>query len=169
LIHMSLLNAGIVERIRILPVVIDIQPMFVSTNVRWSEDRVGHERAKYHYCWRTLIDAGLILTAGSDSPIETYNPMKGTYAIVTRQGMDGYPEGGWLPEQRVTVYEAISMYTRNAAYVSYEENIKGTIEPGKLADFVLLDADVFQTEAAHIKDITVEKTYLGGKLVYEKG
>lgn len=166
MIHMSLLNPNIVERLINLPVILDIQPMFVSTNVRWSETRVGHERARYHYCWRKLIDAGLMLTAGSDSPIETFNPMKGTYAIVTRQGLDGYPEGGWFPEERVTVYEAISMYTRNAAYVSFEENLKGTIEPGKLADFVVLNEDVFRTPPERIKDITVKKTYLGGRLVY---
>lgn len=168
MIHMSLLNEGIIQRIKSLPVVIDIQPMFVSTNVRWSESRVGHERAKYHYCWRRLLDEGLILTAGSDSPIETYDPMKGTYAIVTRQGLDGYPEGGWFPEERVTVYEAISMYTKNAAYVSFEEDIKGTIEEGKLADFVLLDTDVFQAEPAKIKDIKVLKTYLSGREVYSR-
>ena len=94
--------------------------------------------------------------------------MHGVYAITTRQGMDGYPEGGWFPEERVTVYEALSMYTRNAAYVSFEEDLKGTIEPGKLADFVVLDADVFQTAPEKIKDIQIERTYLGGRLVYSK-
>ena len=168
MIHMSLLNQDVVDRIAKLPVVVDIQPMFVSTNVRWSETRVGHERSKYHYCWRKLLDNGMILSAGSDNPCESYDPMHGTYAIVTRQGMDGYPDGGWFPEERVSVYEAISMYTRNAAYVSYEEDLKGTIEAGKLAGFVILDADVFHIEPEKIKDITVEKTYLGGKLVYAK-
>ena len=168
MIHMSLLNEDVVRRIQNLPVVVDIQPMFVSTNVRWSETRVGHVRSKYHYCWRTLLDNGMILTAGSDSPCESYDPMHGVYAITTRQGMDGYPEGGWFPEERVTVYEALSMYTRNAAYVSFEEDLKGTIEPGKLADFVVLDADVFQTAPEKIKEIQIERTYLGGRLVYSK-
>lgn len=168
MIHMSLLNEDVVRRIQNLPVVVDIQPMFVSTNVRWSETRVGHVRSKYHYCWRTLLDNGMILTAGSDSPCESYDPMHGVYAITTRQGMDGYPEGGWFPEERVTVYEALSMYTRNAAYVSFEEDLKGTIEPGKLADFVVLDSDVFQTAPEKIKDIQIERTYLGGRLVYSK-
>ncbi len=168
MIHMSLLNQDVVDRIAKLPVVVDIQPMFVSTNVRWSETRVGGERAKYHYCWRTLLDRGVILTAGSDSPCESFAPMDGIYAITTRKGMDGWPAGGWFPEERVTVYEAVSMYTRNAAFVSYEEDRKGTIESGKLADFVLLDADVFRTEPEKIKDICVKKTYLGGKLVYSR-
>lgn len=168
MIHMSLLNQDVVDRIAKLPVVVDIQPMFVSTNVHWSETRVGHERSKYHYCWRKLLDNGMILTAGSDSPCESYAPMDGIYAITTRQGMDGWPVRGWFPEERVTVYEAVSMYTRNAAYVSYEEAIKGTIESGKLADFVLLDADVFHTDPEKIKDIGIEKTYLGGKLVYSR-
>lgn len=168
MIHMSLLNEDVVNRIAKLPVVVDIQPMFVSTNVHWSESRVGHERSKYHYCWRKLLDNGMILTSGSDNPCESYDPMHGVYAIVTRQGMDGYPDGGWFPEERVSVYEALSMYTRNAAYVSYEEDIKGTIEAGKLADFVILDQDVFHTAPEKIKDITVEKTFLGGREVYSK-
>lgn len=168
MIHMSLLNEEVIRRMKKLPVVIDIQPMFVSTNVRWSELRVGPERAKYNYCWKRLIDEGFIITAGSDSPIETFNPMMGAYAIVTRQGLDGYPEGGWYPEQRVTPYEALCMYTKNAAYVSYEEDVKGTIEEGKYADFVVLDRDVFKIPHMEIKDVQVEKTYLGGKLVYEK-
>lgn len=168
MIHMSLLNENIIQRMKKLPVVIDIQPMFVSTNVRWSESRIGHERAKYNYCWKRLINEGFIITAGSDSPIETFDPMKGTYAIVTRQGMDGYPDEGWFPEERVTPYEALCMYTKNAAYVSYEEDIKGTIEEGKLADFVILDADVFNVPHSEIKDITALKTFLGGKMVYAK-
>lgn len=168
MIHMSLLNESVIERMKKLPVIIDIQPMFVSTNVRWSESRVGAERARYNYCWRRLIDEGFMLTGGSDSPCESFAPMKGTYAIVTRQGLDGYPEGGWVPEERVTPYEALCMYTKNAAYASYEENLRGTIESGKYADFVILDRDVFKVPHDEIKDIEVLRTYLGGKLVYEK-
>ncbi|MBQ3389999.1 MAG: amidohydrolase [Firmicutes bacterium] len=168
MIHMSLVNEDIIRRMKKLPVILDIQPMFVSTNVRWSETRVGPERAKYNYAWKSFIDEGFILTAGSDSPIETFDPMKGSYAIVTRQGMDGYPEGGWYPEQRVSPYEALCMYTKNAAYASYEEDVKGTIEEGKYADFVILDRNVFEIPHSEIKDVTVEKTYLGGRLVYEK-
>lgn len=168
-IHASLLNKDVVERMaKLPPVVVDIQPMFVSTNVRWSESRVGHARSQYHYCWRKLLDRGMTLTAGSDSPCESYDPMHGTYAITTRQGMDGWPDGGWFPEERVTVYEALSMYTRNAAYASFEGHLKGTIEQGKLADFVMLDRDVFHTPPAEIKDIQIEKTYLGGTLVYSR-
>ncbi|WP_415930011.1 amidohydrolase [Zhenpiania hominis] len=169
LIHMSLINESIIQRMKKLPVIIDIQPMFVSTNVRWSESRVGHERAKYNYCWRRLIDEGFLLTGGSDAPCESFDPLKGTYAIVTRQGLDGYPEEGWFPEERVTPYEALSMYTKNAAYASYEEHIRGTIEAGKYADFVILDKDVFKVPHPEIKNISVLRTYLGGNLVYEKG
>lgn len=168
MIHMSILNESIIERLKKLPVVIDIQPMFVSTNVRWIESRLGPERAKYTYAYKSLLNAGLIVTAGSDSPIETYNPMMGAYAMVNRQGLDGYPEGGWQPQERVTPYEAMCMYTKNAAYVSYEEDVKGTIEEGKFADFVVLDADVFKIDPIKIKDIQVEKTYLNGNLVYSK-
>lgn len=168
MIHMSILNENIIERMKKLPVIIDVQPMFVSTNVRWIESRVGPERAKYTYAFKRLIDAGFMLTGGSDSPIETFNPFMGAYAIVTRQGLDGFPEGGWMPQERVTPYEAMCMYTKNAAYASYEEDVRGTIEEGKFADFIVLDADVFQVEHRKIKDIQVEKTYLNGNLVYSK-
>lgn len=168
LIHMSVLRKDLVERMAKLPVIVDMQPMFVCTNAHWNESRVGHERGRYHYCWRTLLDAGLMLTAGSDSPCESYYPMDGVYAITTRQGMDGYPDGGWFPEERVTIYEALSMYTRCAAYSSYEEKIKGTIEAGKLADFVVMSDDPFKQEPSKVKDLVVEKTYLGGKVVYTR-
>jgi len=167
-IHASLLNKNVVERMAKLPVIVDIQPMFCCTNVHWSESRVGHERSAYHYCWRTLLDKGLILTGGSDSPCESYDPMDAAYAITTRQGVDGYPEGGWFPEQRVSIYEALAMFTKYAAYASFEEKIKGTIEQGKLADFVILNKDVFQTEPKDVRSVKVNKTYLGGKVVYTR-
>jgi predicted amidohydrolase YtcJ len=169
LIHALVVSDSLIKRMQKLPVMMDIQPMFVSTNVGWSEDRLGPERSTYAYAWKRLIDAGFVLSASSDAPVEGFDPMKGIYAIVTRQSMDGKPEGGWHPENRVSVYEALCMYTKNGAYASFEESIKGTLSPGKLADFIVLDTDPFHTKAEHLKDISVLKTWVGGHCVYDRG
>ena len=151
-----------------MPIIVDIQPRFTSNyNIWWSEDRLGPERIRYAYAWNTLIKEGIILTGSSDSPVEPYSPMLGGYSIVCRQDLTGKPEGGWYPKERVSVYDAISMYTRNAAYSSYEEDIKGTITVGKLADFAVMEEDPFTVDPLHIKDIRVMQTWLGGEKVYE--
>ncbi len=166
LIHVMVVNKELIERMKKLPLILDIQPKFVSSNVRWSEDRLGKERSKLSYAWRTLIDEGFILTGSSDSPVEPYNPFLGIYAVVTRKDLQGYPEKGWYPEQRVTVYEAIEMYTKHAAVASFEEQLKGTITKGKLADFIVLDRDPFKIRHDELKNIVVEKTFLNGKEVF---
>ena len=168
IIHASLLNRDLIERIAELPVILDVQPMFLATDIRWCESRFGRTRSEYLWCWRKLIDKGIILTGSSDSPCETFNPMYGIYAAVTRQGIDGYPDGGWYPENKINVYEAMCMYTKNPAYASNTDKEMGTIEKGKLADFVALDQDIFRIEPNKIKDIQVNATYLGGKQVFEK-
>lgn len=164
MIHMTVLNENIIDRIKKLPVIIDIQPPFIHTDMPWIDERIGTERGPYTNPWRKLIDAGLTLTAGSDMP--GYGPMQGIYCIVTRKDLNGYPKNGWYPENCVSVYEALCMYTKNAAYSSFEEDIKGTITKGKLADFVIIDKDIFHVSPEEIKDIQILKTYLGGKLVY---
>ena len=166
IIHAYITNEDLIQRMKKLPIILDIQPNFVATNIKWSEDRLGPERVKYAYPWRRLIDEGFILAASSDLPVEHFNPFFGVHAIVTRKNRDGFPEGGWYPEQRVTPYEAIEMYTKNAAYASYEEKIKGTISKGKLADFIVLDQDPFEIKIDELKDVKVEKTYLGGEEVF---
>jgi len=166
LIHTIVVRQDLIERMQKLPVLMDIQPMFASANVRWSEERLGKERSTYAYAWKRLIDAGFKLTGGSDAPVDTYNPFYGLYALVARKGLDGYPEGGWYPENRVSVFEALRMYTSNAAYSSFEEDIKGTITTGKLADFIVVDQDPFEIAPDDLKDINVLQTWLGGEKVY---
>lgn len=168
LIHVMCTNEDLIARMKKLPVILDIQPKFVSSNVKWSEERLGPERARYSYPWRRLIDEGFILTGSSDSPVEPYNPFLGIYAVTTRQDLNGFPEGGYYPEQKVSTYEAIQMYTKNAAISTFEEEKKGTIAEGKLADFIVLDTDPFAVEAEKLKDILVEQTWLGGELVYQR-
>lgn len=169
LIHMTTLNASLVERMSKLPVIVDVQPVFIPINVRSADSRMGDtERGAYTFAYKKMMDAGLILTGGSDSPCDSFNPLDGVYALVNRKDYTGYPEGGWHPQECIGVYDALRMYTYNAAYSSYEETIKGTIKEGKLADFVVLDADIFKVDPMKIKDIKVEKTFLGGKLVYSR-
>lgn len=169
LIHMTTLNASLVERMSKLPVIVDVQPVFIPINVRSADSRMGDtERGAYTFAYKKMMDAGLMLTGGSDSPCDSFNPLDGVYALVNRKDYTGYPEGGWHPQECIGVYDALRMYTYNAAYSSYEETIKGTIKEGKLADFVVLDADIFKVDPMKIKDIKVEKTFLGGKLVYSR-
>lgn len=167
LIHVMCLNEDLIARMKKLPVVLDIQPKFVSSNVKWSEDRLGPERAKLSYAWRRLIDEGFILTGGCDTPVEPINPFLSIYGGVTRKDMDGYPEGGWHPEQCITVYEAIEMYTKNAAYASFEEDIKGTIKEEKLADFIVLDRNPLDIDPDDLKNVKVLNTYFAGDEVYK--
>lgn len=168
LIHVLGINQQLIDRCKKLPVMFDVQPKFLASDVHWAEDRLGPERSPYGFAWKKLIDAGFVVTGSSDCPVEPYNPFLGIYAAVTRQDFDGWPEGGWYPENKVSVYEALSMYTKNGAYASFEENIKGTITPGKLADFIIVDADPYAVEPAALKDISVLRTYLGGEITYEK-
>ena len=168
MIHMNVVNEDILARLKKLPVVLDVQPMFIHTDMPWMDVRMGKERCDYVNMFRRMEDEGLILSGGSDAPGTPHDPMEGIYCAVTRKNMDSLPEGGWHPEQRVSVYEALRWYTMNAAYASFEEDIKGSIEEGKLADFVILDKDPFTVDPEEIKTIKVERTYLGGVPVYER-
>lgn len=128
---------------------------------------MGKERLPWVYPWHTYLKNGLMLTAGSDSPVESFNPIWGIFCLVNRTNVDGYPKDGFNPKERISVYQAISMYTKNAAYTTFEENKKGILTVGKLADFVVLSANPYMVNPLVLKDIVVEKTYLGGKLVYK--
>ena len=110
--------------------------------------------------------AGLIQTGGSDCPVETYEPLKGIYAAVTRQDMEGYPAEGFLPEERLSVYEALCMYTKNVPYATGQESVLGTLEIGKFADLTVLEKNLFKIDKKEIKDIKVEQTYVAGNCVF---
>jgi predicted amidohydrolase YtcJ len=129
-------------------------------------DRVGEQRAKGAYAWRWFIDAGLIIPCGSDFPVESNNPLLGIYAAVTRQDADGWPEGGWFPEQRMTIQEAVKGFTIWAAYGAFQEDVLGSIEVGKLADFTVLDKDILEVEPKEILTTRVLYTIVGGKIRY---
>lgn len=166
LIHCQVSSPALWRRMRGLGVVADVQPRFVSSDYPIIEARVGAARAATSYAWRSMAAAGVPLAFSSDCPVEPVNPMHGIYAAVTRQTMDGAPTGGWLPEERLSVDEAIAMHTRGAAYAVGEEGYKGQIRPGYLADMALLEQDPWRIAAAELKDIAVAWTIAGGRLVY---
>lgn len=165
-IHASVVNEELLTRMARLPLLVDVQPKFLSSDMAWIESRLGQQRAAQAFRFRTMTDRGLLLCGGSDLPVEPCNPFLGIAAAVTRQTLEGWPRGGWHPEERLSVYEAVALYTRNAAYASFEENRKGTLEAGKLADFQVLDRDPFAIEAHMIAHTVVEQTYLDGRPVY---
>ncbi len=139
-------------------VIASVQPHFTVSDF-WVVDRVGPTRARGVYPFKSLIEHGLMVTGGSDCPVEPIDPMFGVCAAVSRES---------FPEERLSVDEALSLYTTNAAFASFEEEIKGSIETGKLADLVILSHDPHEVSPRNIKDIEVEMTIVGGKAVYTK-
>ena len=154
------------DRFGKLGIVASMQPYHAIDDGRWAEKRIGHERARFSYAWRTMLNAGAVLAFGSDWPVAPLDPLSGIYAAVTRATLDGKNPGGWFPEQRLTVEEALRAYTRGSAYAAFEEMDEGTISPGKLADVVVLSEDLFRIPPERIKDARVEITIVGGRVVY---
>jgi len=129
----------------------------------WVEDRIGTGRARQGaYAWRALLDSGALIPGGSDAPVESVNPLLGIYAACTRQDLRGNPAGGWFPEQCMTREEAIRAYTVHGACAGFEEGIKGSLQPGKLADFVVLDRDILEVPVDEIPKARVLMTVVGG-------
>jgi hypothetical protein len=149
-----------------LGIIASMQPYHAIDDGRWAEKRLGQERAKWSYAWRSMLDAGAPLAFGSDWPVAPLSPILGIYAAVTRATLDGKHPDGWFPEQRITVEEALRAYTQGSAYAAFQENEKGSIAPGKLGDVVVLSDDLFTIPPAQIKDTHVIMTIVSGKIVY---
>ncbi|MGD0222779.1 MAG: amidohydrolase [Terriglobia bacterium] len=150
-----------------LGVIASMQPYHAIDDGRWAEKRLGPERARWSYAWRSMLDAGAPLAFGSDWPVAPLSPIPGIYAAVTRATVDGKKPDGWFPGQRLTVEEALRAYTLGSAYAAFQENDKGSIAPGKLGDVVVLSDDLFTIPPAKIKDAHAVMTIVGGKIVYE--
>ena len=133
----------------------------------WAERRIGPDRIKTTYAFRTLLDKGVRLALGTDWSVAPLNPMLTLYAATTRATLDGKNPNGWVPEQKISVAEAVSAYTAGSAYAEFQEAEKGTIARGKLADLVVLSDDIFNIAPASIKDVRVMTTIVGGKVVYQ--
>ncbi|RKY87488.1 hypothetical protein DRQ09_04410 [candidate division KSB1 bacterium] len=166
--HSQHLIPSDVDRFYKLGVIASMQPTHCITDKRFAEQRLGKERCRYSYAWRSLLNAGVHVAFGTDWPVEPVNPMEGLYAAVTRKDRKGEPGNGWFPEEKLTMMEAIELYTLGSAYATFEENIKGSIEPGKLADIVVLSKDLMTIPEDQIMKTEVVYTIVGGKIVYEK-
>ena len=164
--HAQHMAAKDFDRFAQLHVIASVQPYQAIDDGRWAEARIGHDRASRTYAFRTFMDHGVRLAFGTDWPVAPLDPMLTLYAATTRATLDGkYPQG-WFPEQKLTIQEAIAAYTMGSAYAEFQEHDKGSIEPGKLADMVLLSQDVLGVAPAAIRDTHVLKTWVGGVEVY---
>jgi predicted amidohydrolase YtcJ len=148
-------------------VVASMQPVHLPDDGRWAGKRLDVERLKGTYAFRTLLDTGAVLAFGSDSPVAPLNPLFGIWGAVTRQTADGKNPGGWIPEQKITVEEAVRAFTWGSAYGEFQENWKGTLETGKLADIIILSDDIFTIDPAKIAQTRVLTTISDGKVVFE--
>jgi hypothetical protein len=164
--HAQIVAPADFKRFVALDLIASMQPTAPTSDMNMAEDRVGKERLKGAYAWRTLLDQGTRIAAGSDFPVESPNPFLGFYAAVTRKGLNGRPAGGWHPEQAVTVLEIFRAYTLDAAYAEHMDARTGSLEPGKWADFILVDRDPFRIAPRDLSKVRVRQTWVAGKRVY---
>lgn len=165
--HAQHMAAKDFDRFAQLGVIASMQPYHAIDDGRWAEKRIGHDRASRTYAFRTFLDHGVRLAFGTDWPVAPLNPMLGLYAAVTRATLDGKNANGWCPEQKLTVAEAVQAYTMGSAYAEFQEQEKGSITAGKLADMVIVSDDVFTIDPVKIRDVKVLKTFVGGKIVWD--
>ena len=165
--HAQVLAPEDIPRFAALGVIPSMQPTHATSDMKWAEARLGPQRIKGAYAWQSLLKTGVHLPLSSDFPGETLNPFYGIYAAVTRQDPQGNPPGGWYPEQRLTLEEALRGYTIEGAYAEFEEKDKGSIEPGKLADLTVISEDITKLPPREILSTHVLKTFIGGNVVYD--
>ncbi len=165
--HAQIVAPSDLPRFAELDVIASMQPTHATSDMYWADERLGAERLEEGaYAWNTLLESGARLALGSDFPVEDVNPLEGFYAAVTRQDAEGYPEGGWYPEERLSRTEALRGFTLGAAYAAFMEDEAGSLEPGKRADFVVLSKDIMQVPVRQIIETEVMATFLGGERVY---
>jgi predicted amidohydrolase YtcJ len=165
--HAQHLRAQDIPRFARDHVIASMQPYHAIDDGRWAEKRIGHERAKTTYAFRSLLDSGATLAFGTDWTVAPLNPLLTIYAAVTRRTLDGKHPNGWIPEQRISVEEAVRAYTVGSAYAEFQEKEKGTITPGKRADVVILSRDIFKIDPTEIEKVKVVMTIMDGRVVYE--
>ncbi|MHC0037353.1 amidohydrolase [Pseudoneobacillus sp. C159] len=168
IIHAQILNQSLIERARRLPsLILDLQPRFLASDFPWVIDRVGADKMEYCYAWKTLIDSGIPCAGGSDAPIEPLNPLWGIHAAVTRTNKNDPQRVVYGESERLSVYEAVSLFTKGSAYAICHENDRGELREGYLADFTILEKDIFTVPADSITDLKVKMTVIGGEIVYQ--
>ncbi|MGB9665518.1 MAG: amidohydrolase, partial [Ignavibacteria bacterium] len=194
--HVQVINPNDVKRLARLKIIPSMQPVHATSDMPWAEARLGPERVKWSYAYKSVLNETKMIAGGSDFPVENPSVLEGIYAAVTRQDKNGHPknaddvlklvkekkwviskegikdpknfENGWYPDQKLTIDEAIKCFTKWAAYAVFEENKKGTIEIGKWADFTILDKDLYNIPPDEILNTNVLMTVVNGKIVYKK-
>ena len=166
--HAQHLSPADIPRFARLHVVASMQPYHAIDDGRWADKRIGSERVKTTYAFRSLLDSGAVLAFGSDWFVAPMNPLAGIYAAVTRRTLDGKNPDGWVPQQKISVGEAVHAYTVGSAYASLEDGVKGSIEPGKLADLAVLSDDIFHMNPVEIENAKVNITIFDGKVIFER-
>lgn len=164
--HAQVVALDDIPRFKTLQLIASMQPTHATSDMNMAEDRVGAERIRGAYAWQTFLKQGTVVAAGSDFPVEYPNPFYGLYSAVTRQDQAGKPPGGWHPEEALTLVQALRAFTLDAAYAGHAEKTLGTLEPGKWADFIVLDHDIFADPASALWSTKVLETWVGGKRVY---
>ncbi len=165
--HAQHLAVNDIKRFKELGVIASMQPYHAIDDGRWAETLIGTTRMQNTYAFKSLLNANAKLVFGSDWPVAPATPLEGIYAAVTRRTLDNKNPDGWVPQQKITVVEALRAYTKDAAYASFDEKTKGTLEKGKLADFVILNEDITTIDPIKIKNVQILQTYVGGKKRYD--
>lgn len=173
LVHTQVVAERDFARLGELGVIAEVQPFHLSDDMRWMEERIGAERSAGAYAFRKILDSGAHLSFGSDWPGTAaaeypIDPRLGLYAAISRETLEGDPEGGWFPDQRLTAEEALRAYTYHSAYANFEDDLKGTLEVGKLADITVLDRNLLESSADEILEAEVLYTIIGGRVVFER-
>lgn len=166
--HAQVVRLQDMEKFAKLGVIPSMQPTHATSDMYWAEKRLGPERVKGAYAWKSLMKKGCKIAGGSDFPVENPNPLWGFFAAVTRCDHKGWPESGWHPEEKMTREEALRCFTINAAYSAFEENLKGSLKPGKVADLVVLSRDIMTIPEMEILKTEVLMTVIDGEIVYSK-
>jgi predicted amidohydrolase YtcJ len=164
--HAQVLAPADVPRFKSLGVIPSMQPTHCTSDMYWAEARLGPERAKGAYLWKSFLEQGVPIAGGSDAPVESIEVIPGLYAAVTRQDAKGWPPGGWHPEERVTIEEALAMFSKHAAFAAFEEHDRGQVTVGRRADLSVLTRDVTAIPPAEILATRVSMTVVGGRIVH---
>lgn len=168
IVHVQITNPEILRKMQEQEVLAYIQPVFVDLDMNIVEYQIGPQRMDKVYAWKTMLDMGVHVCGGSDAPVVSFDIMDNLYFAITRRNIQGKPENGWIPSERMSVDEAVKLFTKNAAYASYTEEENGTLELGKWADLVVLEKDIYEIDSEDIKTTSVDLTIVGGNIVYER-
>lgn len=166
--HVQIIHREDFQRFEKLGIIASMQPIHCISDMRWAEKRIGKERTKGAYAWRSLLKNGATLAFGTDWPVESMNPILGLYAAVTRMSLSGEPESAWIPEEKISMMEALKCYTKWPAYAEFQEDRKGTLEKGKCADVVVLSRNLLEIDPSEILSTEVVYTIFNGEVIYKK-